>query len=214
MANLFDIAEKMGIAPAPASAGEKKSNLTKRRPWLEEETIEEVEELKKIQTTPQSPIFRERLNIPRGELKKPISSLEKLDNQLSKIEIKTSHLLEKVDNASKTKSAQSHHKLSINSPQTSNKIKREASFYTYICMPPRKLPRKILDHVKANAWLENGDWYSRIDSYELSQMAEINAHQIGNTVRQLRNEGFFEIIEHSTSGYRLLKINPLIFGIK
>ena len=81
-------------------------------------------------------------------------------------------------------------------------------------MPPRKLPRKILDHIKANAWAENGEWFSRIDSYELSLVAEINAHQIGNTVRQLKNEGFFEIIEHSTSGYRLLKINPIIFGIK
>ena len=81
-------------------------------------------------------------------------------------------------------------------------------------MPPRKLPRRILDHVKANAWTENGEWFSRIDSYELSLVAEINSHQIGNTVRQLKNEGFFEIVEHSTSGYRLLKINPIIFGIK
>jgi hypothetical protein len=160
----------------------------------------------------------------KGELKKPESKLEKVDRQLEKVENRTSNLIAKhiTKEEAKTKktqqlpidSTQSTHKLAINSPQTINKTKREASFYTYVCMPPRRLPRKILDHVKANAWPENGEWFSRIDSYELSLAAEINAHQIGNTVRQLRDEGFFEIVEHSTSGYRLLKINPIIFGIK
>lgn len=162
--------------------------------------------------------------VKKGELTKPESKIERLDKQLEKVENRTSDLIAKhvAKEEAKTKknqqfsidSAQSTHKLATNPPQTINKTKRAASFYAYVCMPPRKLPRKILDHVKANAWAENGEWFSRIDSYELSLVAEINAHQIGNTVRQLKNEGFFEVIEHSTSGYRLLKINPIIFGIK
>ncbi len=162
--------------------------------------------------------------VKKGELTKPESKIERLDKQLEKVENRTSNLIAKhvAKEEAKAKknqqftidSAQSTHKLATNSPRTINKTKREASFYAYICMPPRNLPRKILDHVKGNAWAENGEWFSRIDSYELSLVAEINAHQIGNTVRQLKNEGFFEVIEHSTSGYRLLKINPIIFGIK
>ena len=162
--------------------------------------------------------------VKKGELTKPESKIERVDKQLEKVESRTSDLIAKYVTREEVKtkkarelttnSTQSPHKLPIESPQTINKTKREASFYAYVCMPPRKLPRKILDHVKTNAWTENGEWFSRIDSYELSLVAEINAHQIGNTVRQLKNEGFFEVIEHSTSGYRLLKINPIIFGIK
>lgn len=151
--------------------------------------------------------------VKKGELTKP-DPVKKLDEKLEKIEKKTNKLIEKHEKMLTTKTPQTSNKIHTNTTQAINKPKREASYFTYICMPPRKLPRKILDHVKDNAFHENGEWYSKIDSYELSAKVQMNSHQVSNTVRQLKIEGFFEVIESSTSGYRLLKINPETFGIK
>jgi len=193
MANILDLAKKMGISATPSGIESKTTHSAKRRPWLEEEGAPEVE-------------------IRRGELKKQESPLKKLDKKLEKVEIKTDKILEKVAR-SREKSEETSNRLAINSPQTHHKTKRAASYFTYICLPPKKLPRKILDHIKKNAFLENKEWFSKIDSYELKENTGINSHQASNTIRQLRDEGFFEILDYSTAGYRLLKINPETFNL-
>ena len=73
MANLLDLAQKMGVSAVSNEAERKTSATSKRRPWLEEENDVEIDNLK----------------IKKGELKKPIEPLKKLDEKLEKVEIKT-----------------------------------------------------------------------------------------------------------------------------
>ena len=71
MANLLDLAQKMGVSAVSNEAERKTSATSKRRPWLEEENEVEIDNLK----------------IKKGELKKPIEPLKKLDEKLEKVEI-------------------------------------------------------------------------------------------------------------------------------
>lgn len=163
-------------------------------------------------------IMKNGPSIPYAE-KMRLEKSEAADKKWAKVEVKTEKLLEKASRIKEASlgasSPESGNKLAINNAETHPKTKRDASFFTYICLPPRKLPRKILDHVKANAFKDpDGNWFSKIDTFELKEVTKTNSHQASNTIRQLRDEGFYDILDFSTAGYRLLKINPETYGLK
>lgn len=163
-------------------------------------------------------IMKNGPSIPYAE-KMRLEKSEAADKKWAKIEAKTEKLLEKASRIKEaslsTSSPEGDNKLAINNAETHHKAKRDASYYTYICLPPRKLPRKILDHVRANAFKgPDGNWFSKIDTFELKEVTKTNSHQASNTIRQLRDEGFYDVLDFSTAGYRLLKINPETYGLK
>ena len=140
-------------------------------------------------------------------------ALEKKVKSLEKIEKKTEKLLKKAKEA-KDSPRTTRTQPTNNSSTTPVQSKREVSFMTLRMMPPRKTPRIILEHIKVNAFEENGDWFSTIDSYELSSLTNKTSDQNGTTVRRLRDQGWFEIIKADSGGFRLVTINPENYGLK
>jgi hypothetical protein len=149
----------------------------------------------------------------KGELTKitPEKALEKKDNKLKKVEEHTFKLIEK-HKERKLKSENPTQAITKETPNTTPtlpNLKRDISRTTYQCMPERKTPKQILNHVMKNIFKEENQYFSKIDTYQLIE--ELNpkktAHYISKTIHRLRDEGWFEIIKSNSSGYRLLKID-------
>lgn len=155
--------------------------------------------------------------VGKAELKKPISKLEKLDKQLRNVEIKTDKLLEKAKNIEDRRSARNNQSTTTQSPVKSHsaatQIRRSVSFLTFQSMPSRKTPKQILSHIRQNAFINEGNWFSKIDSYDLALAVGKPPRDLQLAVKRLCEEGWFQILETSTSGYRILKINPEEYGL-
>jgi hypothetical protein len=157
--------------------------------------------------------------IRKGELKKLAleNILEKEDARLEKIEAKTNKLLLKAEQINEPKLPISYPSLTtqlpVNCQSTTTQNKRSVSFLTFQSMPSRKIPRQILNHVRQNAFMNEGAWYSKIDSYELAMATGKSPRDLQLAVKRLFEEGWFRIIETSTSGYRILKIKPEEYGL-
>lgn len=198
MANILDLAKKMGIDTASTETG-KSGVSAKRRPWLEPEPLEEKE----------PGIFKHREN------KK--EALENFEKKWKKLEDRTDRHIARQE-------AKTHKKNEIlgtsqvqpnDSPGTARvRNRRDASYTTLQCLPLRLVPRKILDHIRANAFQNEGHWFSRIDSFEIQDIIQKDSNHLRKAISRLKDEGWFEVIEASSAGYRLLKIDPKNFGLE
>ena len=156
--------------------------------------------------------------IQKGQLTKPDSKIKKIDEKLEKIEKKTEKLLIKAKEQANKKLPLDYQSTTDQVPlayqSTTTQVKRDVSFLTYQMLSARKLPKKILNHVRKNAFkIENDQWYSKIDSFELSDETQKPPRDLQLAVKRLQAEGWFTIIESSTSGYRKLKIEPENYGL-
>lgn len=153
----------------------------------------------------------------KSSIRKKNAQKKKIDNKiksLTKKEKQTNQLLIKAKKKKdRSKPDTTRKQLRYNSDTARVQNKRDVSFVALRMMPMRKSPRKILEYVKRNAYKENNDWFSIIDSYELSEITGKNADQNGTTIKRLKNQGWFEILKFDTRGSRLLKINPNNFGL-
>jgi AraC-like DNA-binding protein len=80
-------------------------------------------------------------------------------------------------------------------------------------MSPKKIPKQILNYVKEKHFIHNGDFFSLIDSYELSQRTGKSAHHLATQISRMEEQGWFKIIKSSSGGHRTIQINPEIYGI-
>lgn len=155
--------------------------------------------------------------VERGALTTPISKLEKLDKQLENVEIKTDKLLEKAKAIEDKKVPLGHQspatQLPVKHPSATTQKERSVSFLTFQSMPSRKTPKQILNHILQNAFINEGNWFSKIDSYDLALAVGKSPRDLQLAVKRLSEEGWFQVIETSTSGYRILKINPEEYGL-
>lgn len=201
MANLLDLAQKMGVGTVSKEAERKISNTSKRRPWLEEENEVEVDNLK----------------IKKGELKKPIEPLKNLDEKLEKVEIKTDRLIEKHKKQElkskhiKNKSAQ------IETRQEQKKYTaktKEASLIEFHCL--KGLPKSIINHIKEKAVHDNQlqRWISIIDTEELKLITNKTASHLSVQMLRLEKQGWFQILKSNNAGVRVVEIDPSIYPIK
>jgi hypothetical protein len=201
MANLLDLAQKMGVSTVSNESERKTSATSKRRPWLEEENDVEIDNLK----------------IKKGELKKPIEPLKKLDEQLEKVEIKTDRLIEKHKKQElrsihiKNKSAQ------IESYQEHNKHTakaKEASLIEFHCL--KGLPKSIINHIKEKATHDDQlqKWISIIDTEELKLITNKTASHLSVQMLRLEKQGWFQILKSNNAGVRVVEINPSVYPIK
>lgn len=201
MANLLDLAQKMGVSAVSNEAERKTSATSKRRPWLEEENEVEIDNLK----------------IKKGELKKPIEPLKKLDEKLEKVEIKTDRLIEKYKKQElksahiKNKSAQ------IKTHQEHNKHTaktKEASLIEFHCL--KGLPKSIINHIKEKAVHDNQlqKWISIIDTEDLKLITNKTASHLSVQILRLEKQGWFQILKSNNAGVRVVEIDPSAYPIK
>ena len=237
MANLLELAEKMGIKSDSLQEKKVSNNVTKRRPWLEDEgeqsiaginlsqinipKLEEpvkrkhvvrLDELSDSYSNPDKK--KESFNnepVKKGELIKPISNTEKVDRQLEKVEIKTSRLLTKHFDKEELK-AQKIVKPSLKHNQTIAKASVNHSpkkcKVSYVdYLMMKGIRKEILKYVKDNMFEDDGDTYSFIDTEEIISKIDTSANVIRDTIYKLKKEGWF-MIENQQYSRRLVKINP------
>jgi len=203
MANILELAKKMGISAAPNGVESKTIHSAKRRPWLEDEKGQDAE-------------------LSRGELKNPESltvkaeKLEKSAKKWEKVEEKTSKLIQKSDARIKRKaeSTTGHPQVANISHTDRQQIKRTPSFLEFQCL--KGVTRAIAFHVRDKA-IENldGEYFSIINTDELKEITGKSAKHISTTILRLEEQGWFSLENSSNAGMRAIKIsNPLIFGIR
>jgi hypothetical protein len=203
MANILELAKKMGISAAPNEAKSKTIHSAKRRPWLEDEKGQDPE-------------------IIRGELKNPESltvkteKLEKSAKKWGKIEEKTSKLIKKSEARKKRKaeSLTDHIRVANKSPPYRQQIRREPSFLEFQCL--KGVTRAVAFHVRDKATKNfDGEYFSIINTDELKEITGKSAKHISTTILRLEEQGWFSLENSSNAGMRAIKIsNPLIFGIR
>jgi hypothetical protein len=162
--------------------------------------------------------------LPIGPKKIPESPVEKAERKWAKIESKTGSLIAKAEKKNTQNVAREPNLKEIQGTsqvQTSDnqgtfrvQTRRVASYITLLCLPPRKAPRMILNQIKANAFKVESIWYSRLDSFEAIEIIQKDSNHLRKAISRLKEEGWFEVVEASSSGYRLLKIDPVVYGLE
>lgn len=163
--------------------------------------------------------YTDEESVQKGPLK--IITKEELlsqkEQKLIKIENKTEKLIARAKKANKKAKPLNSHTTTTQKPlnyhSTTTQNKREVSYLTYQMMPSKKIPKQILNHVRKNAFKIQNEWYSKIDSFDLSDEIQKEPRELQLAVKRLHAEGWFLIIETSTSGYRRLKIQPETYGL-
>lgn len=176
--------------------------------------------------------------LKKGDLVKP-DPLEKADKKLEAIEKKTQALLDKAEQRVKRKEFGAKptivtdksqlptvkiddslsEKISdtIHGPKTTAPLQQTgytASYFDYLSMPRKKLPKQILDYVKNKHFVFKGEDYSSMDTFELIELTKKSAHQLSNAIARLEDRGWFKVVQSSSAGHRTLKIDKELFGIK
>jgi hypothetical protein len=176
--------------------------------------------------------------LKKRDLVKP-DPLQKADKKLEAIEKKTQELLDKAEQRVKRKEFGAKptivtdksqlptvkiddslsEKISDNiySPKTTESLQqtqRTASYFDYLSMSRKKLPKQILDYVKDKHFVFKGENYSSMDTFELIELTKKSAHQLSNAIARLEDRGWFKIVQSSSAGHRTLKIDKELFGIK
>lgn len=162
--------------------------------------------------------------LPLGHKKIPESPTEKADKKWAKVESRTEKLMAKAEKKNAINIAETHttdQYTGTDQVQDNDKTgtahvqtKRSASYFTFLCLPSRKAPRMILNQVKANAFKVENEWYSRLDSFEAIEIIQKDSNHLRKAISRLKEEGWFKVLEASSSGYRLLKIDPSDFGLE
>tara|TARA_Y100000593_G_scaffold55043_1_gene102916 strand:+ start:19121 stop:20032 length:912 start_codon:yes stop_codon:yes gene_type:complete len=88
---------------------------------------------------------------------------------------------------------------------------REASRLEFLMQ--KGLPKKITRYIKNNSKKVKDEWLCILDSEVISKEVNKPIKQIGNTIDMLKKAGWFDIIDSSCSGVRILKIKPEIYGL-
>lgn len=159
--------------------------------------------------------------VKKGELKKPEAKIEKIDRQLEKVEKKTDRLIAKnksimdrvgqpensIINTASIQQPDSKHTSSLHHSRLT------ASFFDFISMSPKKLPKQILNHIKDRSFFHNGECFSSIDTYELVSKTGKKAHHLSTQISRMEPQGWFQIIKSSSAGHRTIQIDPQHYGI-
>jgi hypothetical protein len=203
MANILELAKKMGISAAPDGVKNKTTHSAKRRPWLEDEKGQDTE-------------------VRRGELKNPESlavkaeKLEKSAKKWGKVEEKTSNLIKKSDARIKRRAESTTDHLQVAHISTTDRqrTRRDPSFLEFQCL--KGVTRAVAFHVRDKATKSfDGEYFSIINTDELKEITGKSAKHISTTILRLEEQGWFSLENSSNAGMRAIKIsNPLIFGIR
>lgn len=135
-------------------------------------------------------------------------------SQLPTVKIDDSLSRKISDNIYGPKTTESPQHPSPKTTQTLQQSKYVASYFDYLSMPRKKLPKQILDYVKEKYFEFKGENYSSIDTFELIELTKKSAHQLSNAIARLEERGWFKIVQSSSAGHRTLKIDKELFGIK
>jgi hypothetical protein len=170
-------------------------------------------------------LSKKETEIHKGDLKKQEAPAKKLDARMEKIEKRTDHLL----NKAQTQEAKKIERIEVLNnlvlpaiPENSAEgiaeayvkrslIKRRASYIEFLCM--KGIKKQILLSIKENAFQENGQWLSVLNTADIEQRTSSKASIIRDAIYRMKEEGWFEIIHSSNSGSRLLKIYPEHFKV-
>jgi vacuolar-type H+-ATPase subunit I/STV1 len=190
------------------------SNPDKKKENLNNEQPTKMRELRYVRGVENEPI-------KKGELKKPESKIERIDKQLEKVEKKTDRLIAK--NKSITERVEQPHDSLSNtaSIQQANAIHTSplhhsrllASYFDFISMSPKKLPKQILNHIRDRSFFHNGECFSSIDTYELISKTNKKAHHLSTQISRMESQGWFQIVKSSSAGHRTVQIDPKHYGI-
>ena len=198
-------------------------NIPKSEEPVKRKHVVRLDELSDAYSNPDKK--KESLNdepVKKGELKKPESKIEKIDKQLEKVEKKTDRLIARsksitdrveqsnIDNIHTSSNQQPDSKAT----STLHHSRLIASFFDYISMSPKKLPKQILNHVKDRAFFHEGQCFSSIDTYELAVKTNKKAHHLSTQISRMESQGWFQIIKSSSAGHRTIKIEPKHYGIQ
>ena len=156
--------------------------------------------------------------VQKGELKKitPEIILQNTDKKLEKIETRTEFLIKKSRKLNdkttedSTASIQQANNIPTSTLQHSRLV---ASFFDYLSMSPKKIPKQILNYIKEKHFIHNSNFFSLIDSYELSQRTGKSAHHLSTQISRMEEQGWFKIIKSSSGGHRTIQIDPTLYGI-
>jgi hypothetical protein len=208
MANLLELAQKMGITATPTGVEKKNINPAKRRPWFEEgkedSKISGVTLETSVETMGQWPKKAPELKVKNGELKKNQEILKQKDDALKKIEVKTDRLIVKAQQLL----------LESQIKKRAIRAKKEASFFEFNCL--KGLPKLILTHVKEKAVYDDSlqRWISIIDTEDLRLITKKESHHLKVQILRLEKQGWFQIIKSRNNGVRALGIDPGLYSIK
>lgn len=158
----------------------------------------------------------------KGPLKKPMTSTEKLDAKMEKVEKHTQELLTKAENrrekseAIKNKSKQlptDQEQVDTHQEQLSRATKIP-TIYDFYCL--KGLPKKILGHFKTSAQYDEqlGQWIAVVDTEQLKEITGKTASHLSVQILRLEKQGWFKLLQSSNSGMRVIQINPEAFPVK
>lgn len=163
----------------------------------------------------------------KGELTKPISSIERVDRNLKRIQEKTDRILERTEKAQQSEieknhianeSLTSHQHVDNTSPtdrqqKRSSESKKTASTVELYCL--KGLPKLIIANVKKNATYDTylSKWISVLDTDELKVLTNKSAKHISVQVLRLEKQKWFKILKSNNAGARVVEILPEIYSL-
>lgn len=163
----------------------------------------------------------------KGELTKPISSIERVDRNLKRIQEKTDRILERTEKAQQSEieknhianeSLTSHQHVDNTSPtdrqqKRSVESKKTASTVELHCL--KGLPKLIIANVKKNATYDTylSKWISVLDTDELKVLTNKSAKHISVQVLRLEKQKWFKILKSNNAGARVVEILPEIYSL-
>jgi hypothetical protein len=167
---------------------------------------------------------KKEIEVFKGELKKQMSSAQKLDTRMGKIEKRTEFLLEKAQyredkEEAKTlkKSIETAEKLagreqivSISEAGCEQIQRTPPTRLDYMCL--KKLPRKIIDFVLSKAINEDGTLVAAMDISDLrNAFPDMSDAHLRNSIHRLKEQGYFLHIHWSNNGMRIFKLQASVF---
>jgi hypothetical protein len=238
MANLLELAQKMGVTATPTKVEKKNNGPAKRRPWLEEEethiptekinthlaedkvantktfSIEEVINLQKLA----GDLEKTKPAIKKGELTKPESKIERIDKKLEKIELKTDKLIAKSNKGINMSLTRHEHVISTSltshEQKTRGTSKKIASLVEYYSL--KGLPKIIVNAVKQQAQYETNlkKWIAVIDTEDLKEKSKKSPNHIAVQILRLQEQNWFQVLNSTNSGMRVIEISdPEIYSL-
>jgi ribosome-binding ATPase YchF (GTP1/OBG family) len=176
---------------------------------------------------PFSSLKRDEESVKKGELTKPISSIERVDRNLKRIQEKTDRILERTEKAQQLEIEKNHianesltsHQQVDNTSHTDRQQKRSveskktASTVELHCL--KGLPKLIIANVKKNATYDTylKKWISVLDTDELKVLTNKSAKHISVQVLRLEQQKWFKILKSNNAGARVVEILPEIYSL-
>jgi len=155
------------------------------------------------------------VELPKGELKKPVSPTEKLDTRMEKIEKRTDFLIEKSKKQELKSTQVKSNSIQVNTGREQNgRSAKEPSLLEFYCL--KGLPKIILRHIQDKTSFDDNlqKWISIIDTEDLKSLTGKTASHLSVQILRLEKQGWFELLRSNNAGVRVIQINPEAFPVK